>query len=181
MANEKALEEKKQAVSEIKDSISRSKSAILTNYRGLNVAQVTKLRRGLREAGIEYKVAKNTLIRLAAREAGIEGLDKFLEGPTAIAFGYADPALPAKLLADFARENWQLEVKAGILEGRIIQADQVRWLADLPSREVLLARVAGAMQAPMAGFAGVLQGTIRSFVYAVDALRKQREAGEATT
>jgi large subunit ribosomal protein L10 len=119
------------------------------------------------------------LIRLAAREAGVDGLDPLLEGPTAVAFGYADPAVPARILVQFAREQRQLEVKGGILEGRVILADQVRWLADLPSREVLLARVAGAMQAPLAGFAGVLQGTIRSFVYAVDALRKQREAGEA--
>ncbi|MGE5542564.1 MAG: 50S ribosomal protein L10 [Bacillota bacterium] len=176
MPNKRALEEKTKVADEIKDSLSRSRSAVLTDYRGLNVAQITKLRKTLRESGIEYRVAKNTLIRIAARHAGLEGLEAYLEGPTAVAFGFDDPVAPAKLLMGFARENRQLEVKAGVLDGRIIGADQVKWLADLPSREVLLAQVAGGMAAPLTGLASVLQGTIRGFVYALDGLRRQRES-----
>jgi large subunit ribosomal protein L10 len=176
LPNKKALEEKGRAIERIRDSLSRSRSAVLTDYRGLNVAQDTRLRKTLREAGVEYKVAKNTLIRIAARDAGLEGLDQYLEGPTAIAFSYDDPVTPARLLMGFARENRQLEIKAGLLDGRVIASDQVRWLADLPSREVLLARVACGMTAPLTGFASVLQGTIRGFVYGLDALRRQRES-----
>ncbi len=176
MPNEKALEEKREAVLKLKDSLSRAQTAVLTDYRGINVAQMTKLRKQLRDSGVEYRVAKNSLIRIAARDAGLEGLEKFLEGPTAIAFGYDDPVKPAKILMDFARENKQLEVKAGLLEGKLIGLDQVKWLADLPPREVLLARVAGGMASPLSGMAGVLQATIRNFVYALDALRRQRES-----
>lgn len=171
-------EEKKALLEELKLKLGTCRAAVLADYRGLNVASITKVRRRLREAGGEFKVVKNTLTRIAAREIGLEGLDPYLVGPTAIAFGFADPVAPAKAIVELAREFKQLEVKGGILEGRVIDAKEVRRLADLPSREVLLGRVLGGMQAPLYGFAGALQGLLRSLVYVLEAIRKQK-AGEA--
>lgn len=168
--------EKEVLIQELKQKFGGAKAAVLADYRGLNVAEATKLRRRLREAGCEFKVAKNTLASLAASQLGLEGLDPYLEGPIAIAFG-TDPVAPAKVLSDFIRETKKMEIKAGVLEGKVIDAKGVKALADLPPREVLLAKVLGGMQTPLYGFAGVLQGTLRSFVYALEAVRKQR-AGE---
>ncbi|MFZ5596978.1 MAG: 50S ribosomal protein L10 [Bacillota bacterium] len=170
--------QKKEAIlGELREVFKSSKVAIMANYRGLDVASMTKLRRRLGEKGCGLKVAKNTLTLKVAREMGIEGLDPYLEGPTAIAFSGDDLVAPAKVLSDFARETKILEVKGGILEGSVIDVKAVRELADLPSREVLLGKVLGGMQGPMYGFATVLQGTLRNFVYALEAIRKQK-AGE---
>jgi large subunit ribosomal protein L10 len=169
----KSKAEKESIVLEIKEKFESSTVAVLADYRGLNVAEATKLRRRLREAGCEFKIAKNTLTSLAASRVGLEGLAPYLEGQVAIAFG-ADPVMPAKILSEFIREIKKMEIKAGVLEGRVIDAKEVKILADLPSREVLLARILGGMQAPLYGFAGVLQGTIRSFVYTLEAVRKMR-------
>lgn len=173
----KSKSEKEVLLQELKEKFEGSKVAVFADYRGLNVAEATKLRRRLREAGCEFKVAKNTLTSLATKQIGLEGLDPYLEGPMAIAFG-TDPVAPAKVLSEFIRETKKMEIKAGVLEGKVIDARGVKELAELPPREVLLARVLGGMQAPLYGFAGVLQGTLRSFVYALEAVRKQR-AGEA--
>lgn len=172
--------EKQAMLEELKEKFRSCKSAILTDYRGLDVAAITKVRRRLRESGSELKVAKNTLAGIAAREVGLEGLDPYLEGPTAIAFGLDDPVAPAKVLQEMSREFKQLEIKAGVLERKVIDIQEVRRLADLPSREVLLGKVLGGMQAPMYGFASVLQGTLRSLVYVLEAIRKQK-AGEVTS
>lgn len=176
---ENAIRTEKQAVvSEIKEKLTGLKGAVLTNYRGLSVAQDTKLRRKLREAGVEYRVIKNTLTRIAANEAGIEGLDKYLEGPTAIAMSKVDPVAPAKILSDFIRENklQAIEIKAGLVEGKVIDANGVKALASLPPREVLLAQLLGTMQAPIAGFVRVLGGIPSNLVYALEAIRKQKES-----
>jgi len=170
------LETKKQMVEEIKERLQKIQGAVLTDYRGLNVAEVTELRNKLREAGIEYKVLKNTLTKRAANEIGLEGLDPYLEGPTAIAFGVNDPVAPAKIVSDFAKIHKALEIKAGILENKVIDDSGVKALADLPSREVLLAQVLAGMQSPMYGFAGSLQGILRKFVYALDAVREKKAA-----
>lgn len=171
-------QEKMQTVAEIKEKLSSTKGAVLTNYRGLTVAQDTKLRRKLREAGVEYRVFKNTMTRLAAKEAGIEGLDIYLEGPTAIAMSYTDPVAPAKVISDFVKENklQALEVKAGLVEGKVIDAESVKALSSLPPREVLIAKALGSMQAPIAGFVNVLSGSLRNLVYALEAVRKQKES-----
>ena len=170
------LEAKKQVVEEIKGRLQRTQGAVLADYRGLNVAEVTELRSKLRESGVEFKVLKNTLTSIAANEIGIEGLDPYLTGPTAIAFGITDPVAPAKILSDFAKTHKALEIKGGILENKVIDAEGVKTLADLPSREVLLAKLLGAMQSPMYGFAGSLQGLLRNFVYALEAVREKKAA-----
>ncbi|MDU2065458.1 MAG: 50S ribosomal protein L10 [Sporomusaceae bacterium] len=168
--------EKKQVVAELKEKLAATKGAVLVNYRGLTVAQDTKLRRKFREAGVEYFVAKNTMLRLAAAEAGIEGLDSHLEGPSAIAISTTDPVAPAKVVAEFLKENKVMEIKAGLVEGQVIDAAGVKALADLPSREVLLSRVLAGMQSPIVGFVNVLQGSIRNLVYALEAVRQQKES-----
>ncbi len=170
--------EKKSAVSEIKGKLSTSKGAVFTNYRGLTVAQDTQLRRKLREAGVEYHVYKNTMTRIAAKEAGIEGLDVYLEGPTAIAMSESDPVAPARVISEFIKEHKlkALEVKAGLLAGKVIDAEGVKALAELPSREVLLSRVLAGMQSPIVGFVNVLQGSIRKFVCTLEAVRQQKES-----
>ncbi|SDF85044.1 50S ribosomal protein L10 [Sporolituus thermophilus] len=170
--------EKQAIVAELKEKLANTKGAVITNYRGLTVAQDTKLRRKLREAGVEYRVVKNTLTRIAAKEVGLEGLEPYLEGPTAIAMSYADPVAPAKVISDFIKENklQVMEIKAGLVEGKVIDVDGVKALANLPPREVLIAQVLAGMQAPIAGLVNVLQGTIRNFVYVLEAVRKQKES-----
>jgi large subunit ribosomal protein L10 len=147
-----ASPDKVAAVAELKDKFSNSAGAVLTEYRGLTVKALKDLRRSLGE-NATYAVSKNTLTTIAAREAGVEGLDEHLVGPTAITFVEGDPVVAAKGLRDFARTNPLLVIKGGVLEGKFLNPDEVRRLADLESREVLLAKVAGGMQ-------GVLQQAI---------------------
>ena len=174
-----ARPEKVAVVEELKDKLSRAQSVVLTDYRGLNVLEITELRQKLREAGVEYKVAKNTLSTRAAKEANLPGLEQYLTGPTAIAFGYEEPVSAAKIISEFARLHKELEIKGGVLEGNVIGVEAVQALADLPPREELLAMVARALQGPIAGFANVLQGVLRSLAYALNAVREQKEGAGA--
>lgn len=174
-----ARPEKVAVVKEIQDRISQSQGAVLTDYRGLDAGQMTALRKELRDAGVEFKVLKNTLTILAAQELDMDDLIPLLNGPTAIAFGYDDPVAPAKILSEFAKTNKVLEIKGGILEGKVLDPEGVSSLADLPSREVLLSMVLRGMQAPIAGMVNVLQGNIRNLVYALEAVRKQKEEASA--
>lgn len=146
-------EEKELLVQEITDRLSRSKGTVVTDYRGLNVAEVTELRKQLREAGIEYRVLKNTLTRRATAATQLTELDPYLTGPTALAFGFEDPIQVAKILNDFAKKNKALEIKGGVVEGRVVSADEVAALASLPSREGLLSMLLSVLQAPMRNLA----------------------------
>lgn len=165
--------EKVAVVTEVRERLDGSTAAILTEYRGLTVANVAALRDALRPIGGTYKIYKNTLVRFAARDLGIEGLDSLLEGPTAIAFVEGDAAAVAKALRDFARQNPTLVVKGGVLGTSVLSAADTNALADLPSREVLLARLAGGFAAPMQRFAGLLQALPRNFAYGLKALIDQ--------
>lgn len=167
------VEKKEQEISEIGKYMGQSSITVLTDYRGLDVAEVTELRAKLRDAGVKYKVAKNTLIKLAAHEQGITDLDQHLEGPTAVAFS-TDPVELAKILVDFAKTHNDLEIKTGLLDKKLIGVEDIISLAKLPTREVLLAQVVGAMQSPMYGFAGSLSGLLRKFVYALDQIKEQK-------
>lgn len=171
------IEEKGQMVSEIREKFQKSSGVVLADYRGLTVAQVTQLRAQLRQAGVEYRVLKNTLVRRAASEVGVEGLDPYLSGPTAVAFS-ADPVAPAKVLTEFAKANKlkSFQIKAGVVEGKVIGPDGVKALADLPSREVLLTMVVRGMQSPLVGMVNVLQGPIRKMGYALEEVRKLKAA-----
>lgn len=167
---------KERIVREIADRIRRSKAIILTDYRGLTVAQMTDLRRKLREIGVEYKVVKNSLARRATDDPRVAA---FLEGPTAIAFGYDDPISPARALTEFARNNKELEIKGGLVEGQLLDEAGVRFLASLPSREFLVARVAGAIQSPLVAVVRCLRNPLQSMARGLETLR-QRRAGEET-
>ncbi len=168
--------EKVAQVAKIQELLSKAKCAVLVDFCGLTVAQDTDLRRQMRQAGVTYLVVKNTLLRIAAEQVGIEGLEPALAKNTAIAVAGEDPVAAAKVINTFAKQNKNLIVKMGILDGKVISAAEVKALADLPPREVLLAKVLGSMNAPMSNLVGVLQGTIRQVVYALDAVRKAKEA-----
>ena len=170
--------EKQAVVAKIKEDLTNAKGVVFADYRGITVAQDTALRRKMRQAGVEYRVVKNTLTRIAAKEAGIEGLDQHLEGLTVMAFSVSDAIVPAKLVSEFIKESKSktYQIKAGILDGKTIDAEGVKALADLPPREVLLAKMLGSMQSPITGLVNVLQGNIRNLVYALEAVRKQKES-----
>jgi large subunit ribosomal protein L10 len=146
----------------------------VTDFAGLNVAQVSDLRRRLRSAGVEYVVVKNTLARRALAGATVAGLDAHLRGNTALALS-ADAGAAAKVLSEFAKEFQKPQVKGGVVDGRAVTAEQVRRLAALPPREVLLAELGAAMQAPLAGFVGALSALLTQFAGALEALKTQRE------
>jgi large subunit ribosomal protein L10 len=162
--------EKVAVVEEVRTKLDSSSAAILTEYRGLKVKELADLRRALRAAGGEYKVYKNTLVRFAARDLGLDELDAMLVGPTAITFVDGDAVDVAKALRDFARTNPNLVVKGGVLGTSILTAKDASALAELPSREVLLARIAGGLAAPLQQFAGLLQALPRNFAYGLKAL-----------
>ncbi len=170
--------QKEAEVAELKKLFNESETVILTNYRGLNVAQDVQLRAQMRKAGIDYRVAKNTLIKIACDQNGINDLDEYLNNPTAVAFA-KDPVEVAKIFSSFIKENKMTEIKAGLLGKTVIKASQVEDLAKLPTREVLLAQVAGAFQAPMASFAGCAAAMLRQLVTVVDKVREQKEEATA--
>ena len=173
---------KKQAVvAELKEQLTSAKGVVLTGYKGLTVAQDTALRREFREAGVTYHVVKNTMLRLAAQEAGIEGLADHLEGTTAFAFSAEDAVAPAKVIGGFIKKNKLVEsgvltIKVGMVVGQVIDAKEVNALATLPSREELIAKMLGSMNAPISNTVNVLQGVIRNAVYVLDAVRAQKES-----
>jgi len=168
--------EKVAVVAEVREKLVSADAAFVTEYRGLSVASLASLRRTLRQTGAEYKVYKNSLARFAAREAGIDGLDTLLVGPTGITFVNGDVAAAAKALRDVAKTSPMLVIKGGSLGNVVLSAKDVEALADLPSREVLLAQFAGALQAPLVKTAGLLQALPRNFAYGLKALIEQKEA-----
>lgn len=172
---EETLKVKSDLVEEIKEKIEKAQSVVLVDYRGLDVAQLTELRSQYRTAGVEYKVYKNTMMRLAFKDSGLEEFNEFLKGPSAIAFGYEDPVSAAKITAKFAKTNNKLEIKAGIVDGKLIDVEGVNNLAELPSREVLIAQALGGLNAPIQGFANVLQGTIRGLAVVLNAIAEKQE------
>jgi large subunit ribosomal protein L10 len=172
--------EKVAAVEEIRTKLQSARAAVLTEYRGLKVAELADLRAALRAADAEYKIFKNTLARRAAEEAGLSELTPLLDGPTAIAFVRGDAVLVAKALRDYARTNPALVLKGGMLGTRVIRSEDVVALADIQPREVLLARIAGGLQAPLTKAAGLFQAFTRNMAYGLKALIDQRvAAGES--
>jgi large subunit ribosomal protein L10 len=173
--------EKVAVVDEVKDRLRSSSAAILTEYRGLKVGELSTLRRSLRASGGDYKIYKNTLVRFAVKDLGLDELESLLVGPTAIAFVDGDAVGVAKALRDYARTNPNLIVKGGVLGESVLSAADAAALADIPPREVLLARFAGLLAAPMQQFAGLLQALPRNFAYGLKALIDQGPAVAAET
>ena len=156
----KNFENKKVVVQEIREKFENAQSAVVVKYLGLNVEQDTKLRKSCREAGVEYKVYKNNLVKLAIKDTKFESLTGDLTGPNAIAFGYEDPVTPAKVLKDFAKDHKVFEFKAGVVDGQYCDQTQIVKIADIPSREVLIAKLLGSFKAPISNFAYLLQNII---------------------
>jgi len=167
---------KEEVVAELAGKLAAAKSTFLADYRGLNVEQVSRLRAELRNTGAEYRVAKNTLLRLAAKGTGTECLSDYLEGPTAITIASEDPVAPAKVLSEFAKANPKFELKVGALDGKLMSIDDIKALAELPSREVLLAKMLGSLNAPASNFVGVLAAIPRSLVQVLAAIQDQKAA-----
>ena len=156
---------KEAKVAEIKGKLEKAQSVVLSNYQGLSVEQDTELRKSLREAGVEYKVYKNSLVVLAAKELGLEGITEFLSGPVSIAFGYEDATAPARVLNNFAKTSKKLELKAGIVDGIIYDSEKIKILAEIPSKEVLIGKLLGSIKSPVSNFA-----------YLLSAIKDQKDA-----
>jgi len=172
-----ARSDKSAAVAELAEELRSSNAVVLTEYRGLSVKQLTELRRAL-GSNASYTVVKNTLTKIAAKEAGLDGFDEHLVGPSAIAFVTGDPVDAAKGLRDFARGNPVLVIKAGVLDGKLLSADEIRQLADLESRDVLLAKMAGAMKASLVNAVSLFSAPLSKTVRLVEALRQKAEAAQ---
>lgn len=165
-----------QALAELEAKLRQNPVVFLTDYRGLTVADLSKLRKQLREAGVDYHVAKNTLIEIAARRLGLKGLEPYLAGPTAIALAPGSEITAARMLADFARTSRVLTIKAGVLGQHAISSEEVAELAALPGRTEVQANLVGAVQGPMAALVGTLTSALASIVYALSQREKQLQS-----
>lgn len=171
-------EEKQQVVNELHEKFSRANVAILMEFKGLGVSEMTDLRQKLREVQGELRVVKNTLARRAAEGTSLTGAQEAFQGPIAVTFGYADPVAPARILKQFVdKRTEKIKVKIGVVEGQVLDSNGIKIVASLPKKEVLIADLMGRMQSPMTGLVGGLQGILRKFVYALSAIRdKQTES-----
>jgi large subunit ribosomal protein L10 len=170
-------EQKVQQVEVLTEKLKKAKVAVLTDYRGLTVSQMQELRGRLRTGNVEYRVVKNTLARRAADAAGYDALEPQLKGPIAIAFGYDDLSLPPRLINEFVRTTrLKLEVVGGLVEGRVFNRDQIKQLADLPSREVLLAQLLGTLQSPVGQLVGIMQTPLQQLLGVLEAYKSKLEA-----
>ena len=170
-------EQKAEQVELLTEKLKKAKVALLTDYRGLTVTQLQDLRGKLRTGDVEFRIVKNTLARRAADAAGVKDLETELEGPVAIAFGYDDLSVPSKLINDWVRATrLKLDVKGGLVEGRVFSSDQVKQLADMPSRETLISHLAGTIQSPIAQLAGALQTPLSMLAGALESYQKNLEA-----
>ena len=167
---------KEDLVAEFAEKLKVAKAAFLADYRGLDVDQANDLRNKLRDVGVEYRVVKNTLLRLAAKDTASACFEEYLNGPTAIALVHDDPVAPAKALVEFAKKNNIFELKAGMLDGKLLAVADIQALAELPSRDELLAKMLGSMSAPATNFVGVLAAVPRTFVQVLAAIKDQKEA-----
>ncbi|UCB52403.1 MAG: 50S ribosomal protein L10 [Candidatus Zixiibacteriota bacterium] len=166
--------EKKKTVDELREKFSLTTSLFLTDFRGLNVDQMTDLRRDLKEKKAEYRITKNTLIRLAAKEGRFEGILDYLEGPTGLVFSFEDPVSPAKVLYEIYRKIEKPKIKIIWMEGKLLRESQLKSLATLPSKEVILTQIVVGLNSPVATLVGTLQGVMRNLVGVLDAVREER-------
>jgi large subunit ribosomal protein L10 len=167
--------EKEQVVEELRGDFSRAKAVVFTNYRGLTVAEISALRKLLREGNFEYKVVKNTLAKIAAEGTSVSVAKESFSGPVGVAIGYADPVLTVKKVLEYAKKNDKLKVGVGLVEGSLCDAAELRSVAELPSREVLLSILAGCFQSPLSKFGSLLNASLSSVLNAMEALRKKKE------
>ena len=174
MANAKVLAKKQEAVSQLQEKISAAKVLIISDYRKVNVKEMTALRRKLVKEKSELKIVKNTLLKRALAACGYTGLDQHLSGPTAVLFGYEDPIVPLKLLVEYVEEIEKGELRGGLVEGIVVDQKEIAALSKLPPKEILIAKVIGGFKSPLYGLVNVLQGNIRKLVYALNAIREKK-------
>lgn len=169
--------EKVARVEQLTTAMAEAKAIYLADFTGVNVTSITELRRKLTEASTDYQVVKNRLAKLAADASGHHVLTDFLTGPTAMAFAKDDPVVPAKILSDFISAGGKLSIKSGLVDGHVLTSEQIQELAKLPSREQLLGKVAGGIQAPLYGFVAVLTGMLRNLVGVLSAIEEKQKEG----
>lgn len=167
---------KEAVVQTIQEKMDKAKSVVLVNYIGLNVEEATQLRNQFREANVEYKVLKNSMISRAAKKLGIEGLDDFLVGTTALAFSYDDPTTAPRIIKDFIKKTKKTEIKCGTLGKILMQANQIEQLANLPTKEVVIAMLLGVLNGSARSFVSVLSAVPHGLVTALDAIKEQKES-----
>ena len=167
--------EKASSITELREKLGTARSAVLTDFRGLSVAEITELRTLLRKSAVEYTVVKNTLARIAVKDTDLAGLAAYFEGPTAIAISREDPVAASRVLSTWGRTRPTFRVKGGMLEGQLVGSADIAVMANLPSREVLLARTAGAFLTPLQALANVLAGPVRALASVLDQVRQQKE------
>ena len=165
-------------IADLKDKFSRAKTVVLTDYKGMTVAELTNLRGLLRRSSSEYSVVKNTLAKIAAKDTGVSSATELFTGPVGMAIGYDDPVLVVKRVLEFTKTNEKLKVTGAVVEGKLCGLQEVKEIASLPGREVLLAILAGAMQAPATKMAQTLSATVSSFAYAMEALKNKKTMSE---
>ena len=175
MPSEAKLQSNKEVVQGIVQDLNSAKSVVLVDYRGITVAQDTELRTALRKAGVKYRIVKNTMTTFAVKEVGWDGLVDQLKGPTAMASSDTDLVAPAKIMAEYAKKIDKLKIKAGVVEGKIVDIGGVKALAELPPKDVLVATVLGTLKAPINGLVNVLNGNIRGLVCALNAIAEQKQ------
>lgn len=168
--------EKEKVVTEIREHIKDSRLIILTTFSGLDVEKITNIRNSLREVGGRYQVVKNTLIKRAARETVLESMEKYFQGPLAVIFSDGDPIKPCKVLKEFIKEHTQVEIKGGILDNKVISLDEIKELAVLPSREILLAQFFSLLKSPQQKIVMVLGGVSQKLVRVLDLIRQKKES-----
>lgn len=161
-------------VKNLTDKFKAMKGMIMTEYHGLSVSEISALRTELRKCGCEYLVVKNTLSKIALKEVGLETINQYFDGPTAVVVESTDPVEPAKIVSEFAKKYEKFVVKAGLLDGKILAAAEIKSLAALPSKEVLIAKMLGSMMSPISGFVNVLQGTTRNLVCVLNAIKEKQ-------
>ena len=173
MPSEKVLKAKQEQVAAVSDKLKASVAGVIIDYRGLTVEEDTNLRRKFREAGVEYKVIKNSILGRAAEAIGLEGLEPALHGPTALAMHNEDVIAPAKIIADFAKDNDKIEIKTGFMEGEVISLDEIKKLASTPSKEVLIAKMMGSLNSPASSLARLLNTIVEGGVEIADLIAKK--------
>jgi len=169
------IEQKKQVVADLHEKLKKSKVVIVTDYKGLDVQTINALRRKLRDASVEYHVAKNSLIKRAASDTSVSAIDDFFKGPSALAISFDDPVAPAKVLSEFAKDNKKLEIRAGVMDGNVLTTDDIKALSSLPSREVLLAQLLSAMNGVPTGLVRALSDIPRRMLTVLSAINDQKD------
>ena len=175
MANASTRIKKETEVKQLVEKINKAKSIIFTDFRGLNVEDTTDIRKRFKKQQLEYKVVKNNIIRRALEKANLVDLQKFIDGPTGVVLSYDDAVMPARILKGFIADHENMKIRIGLIEGKVADIKQIKYVADLPAREVLIAKVIGGMQAPIANLVFVLQGSLTKLVGTLESIRKSKK------